>query len=67
MHVYVNGQKQSVSESLSLTKMIARVGIEAREGIAVAVNNEVITRDNWENHLIQDEDKITIITATQGG
>lgn len=67
MHVYVNGQKRSVSEAVSLKKMIAQVGVQTRDGIAVAINDEVISRNNWENHLIKNEDKITIITATQGG
>jgi sulfur carrier protein len=37
------------------------------DGIAVAVNDEVIPRSYWKEHIINENDQILVITATQGG
>ena len=36
-------------------------------GIAVAVNDEVVPRDDWSRWLLTDGDVIEIVTAVQGG
>ena len=36
-------------------------------GIAVAVNNRMVPRAEWNSHTLQDGDKILIIKAVCGG
>ncbi len=36
-------------------------------GIAVAINDEILPKSNWDNYLVKENDNILIITATQGG
>jgi len=36
-------------------------------GIAVAVNDRVIPRGQWDDVVLQQNDRIEIIRATQGG
>lgn len=36
-------------------------------GIAIAVNDEVVSKKNWTTTILNEKDKILIITATQGG
>ena len=36
-------------------------------GIAVAVNNRMVPRTEWDSHTLQDGDKILIIKAVCGG
>ena len=36
-------------------------------GIAVAVNNEIITSEQWIKHSLNDNDKISIFGAIAGG
>lgn len=36
-------------------------------GIALAVNETVIPKNEWEKFQLQDNDKVLIIKATQGG
>ena len=40
---------------------------QKQNGIAVAINNTVIPKSNWNSHLLTDSDTILIISATQGG
>jgi len=37
------------------------------EGKAIAVNNEVIPSDQWDDYEIKDDDRIEVIQAVQGG
>ena len=36
-------------------------------GIALAVNEKVVPKTEWEKFLLKENDKIIIIKATQGG
>ncbi|WP_199768572.1 sulfur carrier protein ThiS [Sphingobacterium sp. HMA12] len=37
------------------------------QGVAVALNNQVIPKDDWSKTQLQSNDQILLITATQGG
>jgi sulfur carrier protein len=67
MHVYVNDQPTEVAPELTLLDTLRQTGLHEKKGIAVAVNDQVISRRDWAQYHLQDYDKIMIITATQGG
>jgi len=37
------------------------------DGIAVAINNKIVSKSDWEIQQFKNNDAILIITATQGG
>jgi len=39
----------------------------ATNGIAVAVNQNIITKTNWNTQTLNEGDEVLIIKATQGG
>ncbi len=51
----------------NLMQAISHSGINDFKGLAIAVNNAVVPRANWESFLLNENDTITIIRATQGG
>jgi sulfur carrier protein len=67
MILWVNKNKQQHNRPLSLLELLQQLNKSEQSGIAVAVNNQVIPKDNWSAQALQDQDSITIITATQGG
>ncbi|MFK7799660.1 MAG: sulfur carrier protein ThiS [Aureispira sp.] len=67
MILWVNKNKQQHASSLSLLELLQQLNKAEQSGIAVAVNNQVIPKNNWSNQVLHDQDSITIITATQGG
>jgi sulfur carrier protein len=68
MHtVFVNSEALSVSPGVKLAEVLEKSGLESPRGIAVAVNNAVVPRAQWNEHSLHDNDRITIIRATQGG
>ena len=50
-----------------LIKLLKTKNLYRDRGIAVAINNEILPKKDWENYLLKDNDNILIITATQGG
>ncbi len=67
MRVYINNELQELQEHASVTDVLSVLNINAQKGVAVAINNNVIPRTEWDYHAVQAEDKITLIKATQGG
>lgn len=68
MNITVNGTHRSISEEITIRDLIRRTeGVEDRDGIAVAVNDDVISRSEWDNYTVSDGDRIEIIQAVQGG
>ena len=66
MDVSVNDEIHELQEGCTVTDLLDHVGTEIR-GIAVAQNNIVVPRNQWESTTIQEGDNIMIIQATQGG
>ena len=63
MKIELNGQAREGIPTV--TDAVAAV-TEARRGIAVALNGEVVPRTEWDRPLA-DGDTVEILTATQGG
>lgn len=38
-----------------------------KKGIAIAVNENVIPKNEWDNFIIKENDRILVIIAAQGG
>ena len=51
----------------TLLELIDNYGFMEKAGIAIAVNETVIPRNEWESHVLKHEDTILIITPAQGG
>lgn len=67
MEITLNDKAYSVSENTSLYDVVLSQLGDKQKGVAVAVNDSVIPKTNWESYIIQSKDNILIIKATQGG
>jgi sulfur carrier protein len=67
MEVIINHNKTELKETSSLLALLQLQNLSEKKGIAVAVNNKVIPRSRWDSHILNSNDSITIIKATQGG
>jgi sulfur carrier protein len=67
MEIIVNSKIEKVPSKLKLEEYLMDRGMGALEGTAVAVNDCVISRGEWQSYLLHEHDKILIIRATQGG
>ncbi|UJH92069.1 sulfur carrier protein ThiS [Antarcticibacterium sp. 1MA-6-2] len=64
--VNVNNTAHTFNSPSSLQDLLTQLAI-SEKGIAVAVNNQIISRTNWNSHELADGENVLIIRATQGG
>lgn len=68
MELTINHQKKVFDElPPSLEALIHLENQGKSKGIAVAINNQVIPKEQWPSTKLQHTDAILIVTATQGG
>ncbi|MBS2099920.1 sulfur carrier protein ThiS [Carboxylicivirga linearis] len=67
MTITVNGQEHTFSESNTVLDVLTQLNQHDQGGIAVALNDCVVPKSNWNNSQLSDGDKILIIKASQGG
>lgn len=67
MEVIINHIKTDLKEASSLFTLLQLQNLTEKKGIAVAVNNKVVPKSEWDSFILNEKDTITIIKATQGG
>lgn len=66
MKLIINNQVQEFLNANSLSDILKEKQI-TQNGIAVAVNEKVISKNDWEKFSLKENDSVLIIKATQGG
>jgi|TARA_B110000908_G_C10251175_1_gene452143 sulfur carrier protein len=64
--VLVNENPIEIEENATLSQLLQKVNTSV-EGIAIAINDEIIAKNAWESQAIKNNDNVLIIKATQGG
>ncbi|MEU7854686.1 sulfur carrier protein ThiS [Nonomuraea sp. NPDC049141] len=66
MNVTINGAAHEVPDGTTVAQAVLTL-TAATTGVAVAVNDEVVTRSAWETTALGDRDRVEVLTAVQGG
>ncbi|MDP2599608.1 MAG: sulfur carrier protein ThiS [Deltaproteobacteria bacterium] len=66
IEILLNGQPHTLDSPLSLAALMTQLKIEAKH-VAIAKNDEIITRSLLQETFAQNGDRIEMITAVQGG
>ncbi|WP_345005327.1 sulfur carrier protein ThiS [Snuella lapsa] len=64
--IYINDTSTEIKEDFNVMQVLEQVRLPI-EGIAVAVNNAIVPRDQWDSTIFNSNDHVLIIQATQGG
>ncbi|WP_254778970.1 sulfur carrier protein ThiS [Pedobacter sp. ok626] len=67
MEITVNHQPHQLKDTCSVEQMLSIVLSGAVKGIAVAINQTIVSKSNWSSHLLKEGDQVMLIKATQGG
>ena len=67
MEITINNQKHNIPEDYSVDQLLSFLMPGTEKGIAVAINQQIIPKSNWQLHKLLPEDNIMLIRATQGG
>jgi len=65
--VTCNGEPVADGPATVADLLAARLGHSRPQGVAVAVNEEVVPRDAWPRRRLVAGDAVEIVTAVQGG
>ena len=66
MTVTVNGRAMKLPDGGDVAALVAEL-TDARRGVAVAVNGEVVPRSAWADTGLTEGDQVEVLTAAQGG
>ena len=67
MTIILNNQEFSTnSENLTVSQLLKEIQ-SLTAGIAVAVNNKVVRKVDWDSTALAERDSVTVITAVCGG
>lgn len=66
IQITVNNQPKTIAVNTSVEAVLQQLKV-ATNGIAIAVNQAVVPQNNWENTVVNHNDTVLIIQATQGG
>jgi len=67
VRVTINGAERELQAGVTLHEMLDQLGIRSRDGIAVAVNESVVTRTRLGDYRVEEGDTIEVIQAVSGG
>ncbi len=67
MNVTINKNIVQVKENMTLREILDQCNLNAKVGMAVAVNNEVINKTLWDTFCLKENDNIVVINAVCGG
>ena len=66
MQVWINGEQRELADGASVRDALAVLGAP-ENGIAVAVDGEVVPRAGWPSVALADGARVEVLTAVQGG
>lgn len=67
MNIYFNSEPIAIEDNISLHVLLVSKDFDTKKGIAVAVNNTVVGKQDWKSHILKEDDKVLVILATKGG
>lgn len=65
--ILVNDRPRPWPGAAPLRQLLDELGLTERRGVAVAVNDEVVPRSRWTEHVVAAGARVLVIQATQGG
>jgi sulfur carrier protein len=66
MEITINNEQKIISDD-SLSLLLNELLGEKTKGIAIAVNNTIVPKNEWQTISLKANDVVLIIKATQGG
>jgi sulfur carrier protein len=66
MQIAVNGEKKNVKQNITISDLIDILGIKVKV-MAAAVNMEIVKKEEWSTHMLQEDDRIELLHFVGGG
>ncbi len=66
MKIVVNGKEMEIAENQTIMHLLKALKIEDKT-MAAAVNMEVVKKENWSKHLLNEGDRVEFLHFVGGG
>ncbi len=66
MQIQFNDESMQCAEGLSVSTLLTQLE-QLKPGIALALNQQILPRERWEHHIVQDGDQILLFQVIAGG
>ncbi|WGE36543.1 sulfur carrier protein ThiS [Actinobacillus genomosp. 1] len=66
MQIFINNQPLDVAENTSIQMALA-LSQTNLQGVAVALNQQIVPKSEWQSYLLREGAKLTVFKAIAGG
>jgi len=66
MQIIINGIKKDVKEDITIKELLKELNILDKT-MAVAVNMNIVKKDNWDKFSLKENDKVEALNFVGGG
>ena len=66
MLISVNGENKFIPQGISILKLLESLKINSKR-VVIELNNEIIKQSDFEKVILQEKDKLEIVTFVGGG
>ena len=66
MRLIINGNEQTLADSLTLVQLVEQLGMKD-DRVAVELNREIVSRAQWPQTQLNDGDRLEIVHFVGGG
>ena len=64
--IVVNGEKRAFPAGKTLADLVGELGLEGKR-VAVEVNEEIVPRSRYAEHVLNGGDRVEVVAAIGGG
>jgi sulfur carrier protein len=66
MIVIINGEQREFNTNATIAEVLKELSLEGKV-MAAAVNMDIVKQDKWNNHILNDGDKLELLDFVGGG
>lgn len=66
MRILFNDEPMQCADNLTLSALLTQLN-QGQPGTALALNEQIVPRDRWDQHALQDGDRILLFQVIAGG
>ena len=64
--IILNGEDYAIAQGQNIADLVAQLELTG-QAIAVAVNRQIVSRQQWSHYQLQMQDKVDVVRAIGGG
>jgi len=66
INIIINGHERKIKQNTTIKKLLEDLKVLDKT-MAVAVNMKIIKKDNWDNYILNENDKVEALNFVGGG